>query len=148
MTRWAYKYRHQWTGYALLYKMALHMFCTKPLHKTNLAKYRTIIRRNHSERHVFIEQNPLYLLPEMLLISCHTENWIIKKNYHLNTWYLSQYKACLFMYRIPILQIRQLWDSLTFNMGIPILVRRYFYIENPLCSLTTLFQETILVQGK
>ena len=30
---------------------------------------------------------------------------------------------------IPMLKIRQLWDHLIFNMGIPILMRRYLYIK-------------------
>ena len=30
---------------------------------------------------------------------------------------------------IPMLKIRRSWDRLIFNMGIPILVRRYLYIE-------------------
>ena len=29
----------------------------------------------------------------------------------------------------PMLKIRQSWDRLIFNMGIPILVRRHFYID-------------------
>ena len=32
---------------------------------------------------------------------------------------------------IPMLKIRQWWDRLIFNMGMPILVRRHLYIEMP-----------------
>ena len=43
----------------------------------------------------------------------------------------SQYK---YRYGIPVLKIRRSWDRLIFNMGIPILVRRYLYIESgPSC---------------
>ena len=44
-------------------------------------------------------------------------------------WAPFQYKDGLSSYGSPMLKIRRSWDHLTFNMGIPILVRWHLYIE-------------------
>ena len=47
-----------------------------------------------------------------------------------SSWAPSQYKHCLSQaLGIPMLKIRRSWDRLIFNMAIPMLVRRYLYIE-------------------
>ena len=40
-----------------------------------------------------------------------------------------QYKETFPVYGIPVLKIRRSGDRLIFSRGIPILVRRHFYIE-------------------
>ena len=46
-------------------------------------------------------------------------------------WVPSQYKYLFPVMGIPMLKIKRSQDRLIFNMGIPILVRRYLYIETP-----------------
>ena len=46
-------------------------------------------------------------------------------------WVPSQYKYLFPVMGIPMLKIKRSQDRLIFNMGIPILVRRYLYFETP-----------------
>ena len=50
-------------------------------------------------------------------------------------WAISQYKTIFPGMRIPMLKIRRSWGRLIFQMGIPILVRRYLFIEAALSNL-------------
>ena len=59
--------------------------------------------------------------------------WYSTQNLHISAQ--SQYKDHLYRYWIIMLKIRRSWDRLIFNMGIPILVRQYLYIEMGLWTL-------------
>ena len=73
-------------------------------------------------QHLYIELGPSWFW----VWRCHLTN---ARNLTVEIRALSQYKDSLFMYGIPIIKIRQLWDHLIFTMGTPILVRYHLYTE-------------------